>query len=255
MSNLLENLAATKLVVFDVDGTLYKQRPVRLRMARDIIIHCCKQLSLSSLSVIKNYRQYREYLGDTEFEKIVNNLVDNDQVSEQLLEDKVVQYVSYKTGISRDVVYDIVQDWINTRPLKYLIGARYKGVKSFFDFCRENSIKIGIFSDYPAEKKIKALGLFADYIISANDVNALKPNPKGLLQLMSMANIAPDKTIMIGDRPERDGAAAQKAHVLPMIFAEKVSSQQQSFNEIDGCYFFTQYLELLSAFATARNVQ
>lgn len=27
------------LVVFDVDGTLYRQRPLRLRMARDLLFH------------------------------------------------------------------------------------------------------------------------------------------------------------------------------------------------------------------------
>ena len=28
-----------RLVVFDVDGTLYRQRPLRLRMARDLVLH------------------------------------------------------------------------------------------------------------------------------------------------------------------------------------------------------------------------
>ena len=28
-----------RLVVFDIDGTLYRQRPLRLRMARDILAY------------------------------------------------------------------------------------------------------------------------------------------------------------------------------------------------------------------------
>ena len=31
--------ASIRLVAFDVDGTLYRQRPLRLRMARDLAIH------------------------------------------------------------------------------------------------------------------------------------------------------------------------------------------------------------------------
>jgi FMN phosphatase YigB (HAD superfamily) len=53
-----------RLVVFDVDGTLYKQRPVRLRMARDMLRHAIFQRDLTVIAVVAKYRQIKERLSD-----------------------------------------------------------------------------------------------------------------------------------------------------------------------------------------------
>ena len=36
-----------RLVAFDVDGTLYSQRPLRLRMARDMVLHSVTKRDLT----------------------------------------------------------------------------------------------------------------------------------------------------------------------------------------------------------------
>ena len=40
-----------RLVVFDVDGTLYKQRSLRLRMGRDMVIHAVAKRELNAIGV------------------------------------------------------------------------------------------------------------------------------------------------------------------------------------------------------------
>mgnify|MGYP001134218991 CR=1 FL=1 len=44
------------LVVFDVDGTLYRQRPLRLRMSRDILLHTLLKRDLNVVAVLAKYR-------------------------------------------------------------------------------------------------------------------------------------------------------------------------------------------------------
>ena len=46
-----------RLVAFDVDGTLYRQRPLRLRMARDMVLHTAAKCDLSAIGVVTAYRR------------------------------------------------------------------------------------------------------------------------------------------------------------------------------------------------------
>lgn len=66
--------------------------------------------------------------------------------------------------------------------------------------------------DYPAEDKLVALELTADYIVSAadEDVGCLKPYPRGLEVLIAKAGVKAHTTLMIGDRASRDGLVAQR---------------------------------------------
>jgi FMN phosphatase YigB (HAD superfamily) len=52
-----------KLVVFDVDGTLYRQRALRPRLAKDMLLHVIRHCNAEVPSVIRTYRQLRERLG------------------------------------------------------------------------------------------------------------------------------------------------------------------------------------------------
>ena len=51
-----------RLVAFDVDGTLYGQRPLRLRMGRDMVMHTMAKCDLSAINVVIAYRRIRERL-------------------------------------------------------------------------------------------------------------------------------------------------------------------------------------------------
>ena len=55
-----------RLVAFDVDGTLYRQLPLRLRMGRDILIHTVANCDRNAISVVSAYRRIRERLADEE---------------------------------------------------------------------------------------------------------------------------------------------------------------------------------------------
>src|SRR3546814_6603167 len=74
-------------------------------------------------------------------------------------------------------------------------------------------------SDYPAVAKLEALGLAADFIVAAADdgVGVMKPSPAGLIHLMERAGASARSTILIGDRPERDGEAGRRAGVRTYI--------------------------------------
>src|SRR5437899_10350904 len=92
------------LVVFDVDGTLYRQLPLRLRMLRDMMLHAVHGRDLKVISVLAKYRHVRERLGDEhedDFEKIL------------------ISETASSTSNSIDTVRAIVSEWIEQRPIFY----------------------------------------------------------------------------------------------------------------------------------------
>jgi putative hydrolase of the HAD superfamily len=205
-----------KLVVFDVDGTLYAQNRLRARMALDLAVHAALNRDLAVLKVIRDYRRRREALGEQ----------DTPGFEAQLVRD-----TSLQVGCAETFVLGVINEWIETRPLKYLRALRYPHVADLFDALRSSGRKIGVFSDYPARSKLAALGLEADFITSASDddVGFLKPNPRGLEVILRAADVRPGEAVLIGDRIERDGLAARRAGTHALIRSSKAIREWRTF--------------------------
>ena len=58
--------ASIRLVVFDVDGTLYSQKALRLRMLKELVGHTVASRSLETLRTLRLYRKIRETMGEQE---------------------------------------------------------------------------------------------------------------------------------------------------------------------------------------------
>lgn len=83
------------------------------------------------------------------------------------------------------------------------------------------------------------MSLEADYIVSAHDegVGILKPHPRGLEILMRVAGVEPSRTVLIGDRLDRDGAAAVRAGVTPLIRTAKSIAGWRTFATFEDAVF------------------
>jgi putative hydrolase of the HAD superfamily len=203
-----------RLVAFDVDGTLYRQGPLRLRMGRDMVLHTIAKCDLNAISVVTAYRRIRERLAAEE-------VVDFDRV--------LIAETAKATSRSPERVRAIVSEWIESRPLRYLRGCLFAGVPQLFAGLQRSGKKIGIFSDYPATEKLAAMGLAAHHVVAASDVGLLKPHAKGLQSLVAAANALPRETLFIGDRADRDGVAGQRAGVRILIRSSKPIEAFQTF--------------------------
>jgi len=213
-----------RFVVFDVDGTLYRQRPLRVRMARDILFHTLLKRDLNVMAVLARYRRIRERLGD---EQVVD------------FERALIAQTAAATASSPDSVRAIVSEWVEQRPLKYLAACRYPGLSQLFAGLRRSGKSIGILSDYPAEAKLEALGLTADYVVFAGDENIgiLKPHPRGLESLIAAAGMKPRETVVIGDRVDRDGLVARRAGAQALIRSSRPIEGWQTFARFDDALF------------------
>lgn len=196
-------------VVFDVDGTLYDQRRLRLLMLRDMALAClARPHGTFFVRILSEFRRYREALAEEGGAGIA-----------------VRQYEvpARRLGVSPVEIERVVEDWMCRRPLAHLGRCRYRGVAELFDGLRRSGRTIAVFSDLAAGDKLAAMGLTADIVVSAVDPNIdrLKPDPAGLLHILDKTNTRPERCLMIGDRDERDGAAARGAGVAALIRGSK----------------------------------
>lgn len=215
---------SVRLVVFDVDGTLYDQVRLRMWVLRDLLLDAAQQRSAESIKVLRAYRRLREWMADQE---VAN------------FEPVLVNETARRTGRSPERVRAIVDTWIEKRPLRYLASCRYLGVAELFAGLRRKAKLVGVLSDYPADAKLAALGLKADYVVYAGNpsVGVLKPNPRGLAVLMRAAGVDAQATVLIGDRIERDGVAARRIGAWPLIRSHRPLDHWQTFARFDDPIF------------------
>ncbi len=212
------------LVVFDLDGTLYDQGRLRRQMMLEISCACVRARSVDLALTLRQYRRCREDLGDHPVEDFTT-----------------VQYTKTAKTRRRPIaeVERIVAEWMEARPLAFLPKCRYPGVRRLFQSLREAQIIIAVFSDYPATAKLEALDLDADFIVAANDedVRRLKPDPTGLHKILARSGASAKRSLMIGDRPDRDGAAARLAGVRALIRSPRAIPTFDTFKSYDDPIF------------------
>src|SRR4029453_4059766 len=63
------------------------------------------------------------------------------------------------TGVKAAEIEQIVGEWMFERPLKHLPACRAAGLFDLLRFLTSRGVQIGVLSDYPADAKLRALGL------------------------------------------------------------------------------------------------
>lgn len=212
------------LAVFDVDGTLYDQRRLRIAMLGHLVADAWCSRSLETLRLLKTFRQVREALADEPGADFVR-----------------LQYAlaAQRHACLPERVQALVAHWMETAPLPLLAGCRYDGLPALFTALRAAGKRIGVLSDYPAGAKLAALELEADFVVSAcdDDVGRLKPDPHGLHTLLRRAGVPPERAVMIGDRFERDAEAARRAGVAALVRSSAARPGVISFRRYDDPLF------------------
>lgn len=223
MSPLL-NWKDIDLVVFDVDGTLYDQKRLRLVMLRRLLAATWKSRSLDTLQTLRTFRQVREVLGDHPEPDFMH-----------------LQYTrtASRHNKTEEEVRALTTEWMERKPLPFLADCRYPHLDSLFAGLRGAGKQIAVFSDYPATDKLAALGLQAAPVVCATDADIarLKPDPFGLLAILRRTGVPAQRTLMVGDRVDRDGLAARQAGVRALIRASKTHPEFDTFRAYDDPVF------------------
>ncbi len=204
-----------RALILDVDGTMYVQRPVRLAMAWRL---ACGTVGAPRQGarwwrVLRAYRDAQEELRD--------DPTCTSAGAAQL--ERAVE----RSGVPVAEAHACVERWMHAEPCGVLARHRRPGLVECLRAARAAGLAIGVFSDYPAERKLVALGVreLVDVVRSAHDVQIarFKPSPAGLLHVAAELGVAPHDCHYVGDRPEVDAVAADAAGMPAWIVGRQTS--------------------------------
>ena len=204
--NPLEPSRRIRAVLFDVDGTLYRQRRLRLRMAAE----------LASLAIRHPWRAPKVWRVLSTFRRAQEHVRRTGGGASQQL-----QWTARHARATQTEVAAIVDEWMQTRPLKYLVSCRATGLIDLLAFLEARRVPVGVLSDYPAAGKLDALGIAGRFsvVLSCGDpqVDAFKPSPRGFLAACARLAVDPADVLYVGDRADADAAGAAAAGMPAVI--------------------------------------
>jgi len=173
---LHKKLQEYRLIILDMDGTLYYQFPLRLCICIELALYYTVHIRrIAELFILRRFRK------------------------------------SYENGFFEKET-PVVDYWMLEKPLRYIALFRDRKLLCLVRRLREQGAKIAVYSDYPVEKKIRALpGLTADYCFCATDtaIQCLKPDVQGIRNILHIADETVENSLFIGDRYEKDGRCAE----------------------------------------------
>ncbi|GHU97752.1 hypothetical protein FACS189483_04640 [Spirochaetia bacterium] len=171
-----KSLQEYRLIILDMDGTLYYQFPLRICMCIELLLYYILHINrITELFMLRRFRK------------------------------------SYESGILEEG-NSAVTYWMQEKPLRYITLFRDKKLLYLIRQLRERGARITVYSDYPAQRKIGALPDFtADYCFCAADtvIQCLKPETQGLKNIVRIIGEPVENSIFIGDRYEKDGKCAE----------------------------------------------
>ena len=214
-------------VVFDVDGTLYHARPMRIRVFLALLL-----LPLSG------WRRARRIWRQIRYYRIALEKVRHAQDDKQDVTLAHLEYAAELSGYDVEEIRSTVEEWLMERPLPYLRRCRRPGLLELLKDLQCREIKLGFFSDYPVLKKLQALEVegYSSVHLNAGDptINAYKPRPDGFLRAAELLGLPPSEVLYVGDRPDVDAAGAAKAGMPCVILGSKGPADGSGFLAVSG---------------------
>lgn len=194
-------IADCDLFIFDFDNTLYDGRRYALRLVFANLFHAMR---------CKAERNVRKLLAGKDFSSVEALRTQLTTLLAQATHTSPTKAKSWYEGHYLPSMISILRKHYNSRP----------GTKELLSRLLDNGKTVCVLSDYPnTAKRLAAIGLTDPRIhsFSAEEMGALKPSPRPFLDLSQKFNTLPEKTIVIGDRDDTDGAGARAASMNYII--------------------------------------
>lgn len=214
-----------KAILLDVDGTLYRQGPLRCRMFVELASFTARRPSagLRVLRILHAFRRMRENL---------RGILPAGISCEALQFERPAATLGFPVLEVRQVV----EDWMQARPLPHLRRYARPGLAPFLVACREHGVTVGALSDYPAREKLAALGIlqFFGLVLCSTDpeIDAFKPSPAGVLSACRTWSVAPHELLVVGDRAAVDGEAARTAGSAFVLVGDRGKGGTRDFFDL-----------------------
>jgi len=200
-------------ILFDVDGTLYHQGPLKLAIFLWLLFAWIRHpiQTTKEIRTLIHYRRALEWLRFNQDQKMTP-------------QSQIARTCTTTNNSVEDIKKCVVQ-WTEELPLHFInLCARHQLIQMIKRW-HQVGIPMGIYSDYPAQAKLMALGI--EHCISVNlcstdsQVGTLKPASSGFLIAAQKMGLKPEHCIYVGDREDIDIRGAQNAGMRAVFVNKK----------------------------------
>ncbi|MBR5799491.1 MAG: HAD family hydrolase [Lachnospiraceae bacterium] len=214
-----KSIAEYDLVLVDMDGTLYYQRPLQLTMGVRMLLNAVSaKEGVSELLTVLRFRKMREKV-----------------MGQQDVDGTLYQGLALRQKMSEEQVEQIIQKWIYRLPLDHIPRFRDEILFRLVGELEASKTPVVIWSDYPTEEKQKVLGLagIPGCYNGGDEIAALKPSPAGIFYLMEKYGVEDAKQVLvIGDRLSKDGKAAKTAETDFIILKKHPWQRKRQYKKL-----------------------
>lgn len=201
---------AYKLIILDMDGTLYFQRKMQFLMLLEMMhTVITRPKRVKELLVIKKFRETHER--DTLFQ------------GQDILKQQYRAVKAYFKDLDEDTIENFVDEWMFKRPLKYISRCKDERLCGLTETWKNQGKHVVVYSDYPAKHKCEKLNLLGlDEIVSSDSscIGEMKPSAKGVEYFLNKYNVKREEVLVIGDRDSKDGEMARSAGVAYVLVSK-----------------------------------
>jgi HAD superfamily hydrolase (TIGR01549 family) len=180
-----------KLISWDIDGTLYSIPRMKLYVLGSFLREVARGRGPVARRELAALRRYRDTI---DVARSAGGVLDGNPQKQK----------------SRDLLLSIERRWY--APAIQKTGTR-AGVTNLLSFLAARNVPQVVISDYEAEYKIESLGLDGRFasIYVGESLGFVKPNPRVFQHVAADFEIPTANLLHIGDRADRDEAAALAA--------------------------------------------
>jgi len=192
-------LSGISAVAFDLDGTLYPNYRLNLRLLPFLFRHWRFMLAFGRARDI--IRQEQEALAVQPSSRI-----DFYERQAQLVAEQInAQKEEIREKIDRLIYRGWEPFFLKIKPFPH--------VKEVLGELRAAGMKLGLLSDFPPETKLEYLGLSGlwDTVISTESIGALKPAVKPFVELAKALDCQPEQILYVGNSRRYDVEGAKRA--------------------------------------------
>ncbi len=152
----------------------------------------------------------RELFAVLKYRKLRENLFG---AGSEIFNDIQIREAARLCGIDAGLAERTINFWMNEAPLKAVRFFRRKKLLEGMQKLQASGKKIIVYSDYPAQEKLKALGFSPDYVFWSNDgiMNCMKPDSSGITRALKVTGLEYANILYVGDRFDRDEICAREA--------------------------------------------
>ena len=212
-----------KVVLFDLDNTLYKYAPAHEKALKKVYQCIKKEIKISLKEFLRLYKISKK--------EIHRGLAGTASSHNRVLYFQRLIEKTHNT-IEPDVILNLYDLYWNTFLNTMKLG---KGVLKTLKRMKLEGIKTAIISDLTTQiqlRKMSKLGItpYIDVLVTSEEAGSEKPNKIMFLLALNKLNALPSDAVMVGDNPINDIEGGNSVGLDTILITDKKSTKCK-FNE------------------------